>query len=79
MNIWSNSNTEGNNLGSVKSLVAYLVIKTFASIEEFAQLIEKIIIFPSDVSPDYKIFICGSNTGKLQKLEKYITDNPWYT
>ncbi len=79
MKIWNESNTQPHNLGSVKSLVAYLISSTLSAIEEFAHLMETIVIFPQDISPWNKIFLCGPTISKLQNLEKQINDEPWYT
>jgi hypothetical protein len=78
MQIWNASNTQPHMLGSVKSLVAFMISQTFKAIEEFAPLMQTIIVFPNDVSPDNKIFICGPTTSKLQNLEKQISDEAWY-
>jgi len=78
MDIWCESNTQPNKLGSVRSLVAHLIISTFTAVEEFAHLMAQIIIFPPDVAPEYRIFICGAHSANLQNLDAYITGKPWY-
>jgi len=78
MTVWSANNTQPNELGSVRSLTAHLIISTFKAIEEFAHVMSRMIIFPPDVAPDYHIFICGSHIANLQDLETRIQDKPWY-
>ena len=78
MDFWTDSNTQPYRLGSVKSLTAYLVSSTFRAVEEFAQLISRIIVFPDDIAPGYNVYICGPNTANLKNLDSYITEKPWY-
>jgi hypothetical protein len=78
MSIWSGQNTQHHKLGSVKSLVAHLIFSTFKAVEEFAHVMSRIVIFPPDIAPDYRVFICGLHTGNLQDLEMKIQGKPWY-
>jgi len=78
MPIWSDLNTEPNKLGSIKSLMAYLIDSTFKAIEKFTSVMSQMIIFPSDVAPDYHVFICGPHISNLKGLESRIQDKAWY-
>jgi hypothetical protein len=78
MTIWSDQNTQPNRLGSVRSLMAHLIISTFRAVEEFADAMSRMIVFPSDVAPDYHVFICGPHIANLQDLESRITAKAWY-
>ena len=78
MTIWSENNTQPNNLGSVRSLTAQLIISTFKAIEEFAQVMSRMVIFPPDIAPDYHVFICGAHISNLQDLESRIQEKAWY-
>jgi hypothetical protein len=78
MNIWQASNSLPNDLGSVKSLSAFLIHNTLTALDEFAKVMEQTFIFPTDISPQNKIFIRGQHITQLKNLEKRIYKDAWY-
>lgn len=78
MSIWSDKNTKPHKLGSVRTLTAHLITSTFKAIEEFTILISQIIIFPTDIAPELRVFIRGPHTANLQGLELRMKQQAWY-
>lgn len=79
LDIWNENNTIPNDLGSVKSVVAHLILSTLNTLDDFTHTISQIVEFPADIAPDYNIFICGRDTKLLRESRKYIDEDAWYS
>jgi hypothetical protein len=78
MDIWCDTNSLKNNLGSVRSVISHLICKTFAAFEHMIIELQHTIQFPPAVAPGYKIFMCGPHVSRLLTLRSDIRENPWY-
>lgn len=79
MDIWCDSNTLPNNLGSLKSAACHVILTTLRALESVIIEFQSVIQFPPPVVPDYAIFICGPNIKHLAAVAAGIQDDPWYT
>jgi len=77
IHIWDHTELKKNNLGSVRALIAYIILNTLNALQEFSQVIQSVMKLPEDISPDYNIFITGENIGILSQLHKYAEGNEW--
>ncbi|MGD9807767.1 MAG: hypothetical protein AB7E76_08000 [Deferribacterales bacterium] len=77
LHIWEVTNVKPNGLGSVRALMAYIILNTINSLEDFANVIQHIIQFPPDIAPDYHVFIRGENIGVLNELYAYFYGDEW--
>jgi hypothetical protein len=77
LEIWDESNTLQNNLGSVRSAVAYVILETLQALEGFTSAITKITKLPPDIAPNFAVFVRGKHTRALIQSTSYIHDNPW--
>lgn len=78
MEIWSESNTLKNNLGSLKSAACHVIITTLRALETIIRAFQAVIRFPPPVVPDYAIYICGPNIAHLAQMPRAIQEDPWY-
>ncbi len=77
LHFWNDKNTLNNNLGSVKSLIAYIVLNTIQGLEEFAKTINTIMILPNDIAPEYNIYLRSKFNKTLNELHKYADEMAW--
>jgi hypothetical protein len=77
LDIWNESNTQGNDLGSVRAVLSYVITNTLLAIEDFARIIGLTIELPYDVAPDHYIFMRGYHVNRLLELGSYLHDHPW--
>ncbi len=54
--IWDSENTKPNNLGSLNTLIDYIIKNTIYALELYADAIFKSIRMPDDMVPEYNIF-----------------------
>jgi len=77
LDFWNDKNTLPNKLGSVRSVIAYVILNTINSLEEFTKIISSIVDMPYDISPDYSVFIRSPHISALIESNKYINEQPW--
>ena len=77
VDFWNDKNTLPNKLGSVRSVIAYVILNTINSLEEFTKIISSIVDMPYDISPDYSVFIRSPHISALIESNKYINEQPW--
>jgi len=77
LHFWDEKNVLNNNLGSVNSLVAYIVLNTVMGLEEFAKTIDAIMILPDDIAPEHNIYLRSKFNKTLKELHKYDDEMAW--
>lgn len=77
LNIWHENNTLPNNLGSVKTLLAYIVFNTIKALEDYSLRISAVIKLPNDISPEYDLFYRSDFNKTLMELQTYFDKNSW--
>jgi len=77
LHFWDKHNTLKNDLGSLKALIAYIILNTINALEEYAKTINSIIQLPDDILPDYNIYIRSEFNQTLKSLYTYADDNSW--
>ena len=77
MPFWNKKNTLQNDLGSVNSLVAYVVFNTINALEMYAETINKIVKLPDDMAPEYHLYLRSRFNGTLINLQTYFDENAW--
>ena len=76
MNIWSSTNTIPEKLGSIKSVVSYIISYTLEAFDDAIIFFQSRIKFPADVVPNYRMYTRGINNKHLVNLKDNIS-NPW--
>lgn len=77
LHVWNDKNTLKNDLGSVKTLVSYVVLNTINALDEYAKTINSIVKLPNDIAPDYNLYLRSKFNTTLKELHTYIDDNAW--
>lgn len=77
LHFWDENNTLENNLGSLKTLIAYITLNTISALEEYAKTISQIIQLPSDILSDYNIYMRSEFNKTLKELYMYSDNNAW--
>jgi hypothetical protein len=74
IDIWTKDNTRPNNLGSVKSFIAFLLNKIILDLNEHAFLLSSNIQLPPSLTHDVNLFYMGRNSSVLKNINKIISD-----
>ena len=77
LHFWDKHNTLKNNLGSLKSLIAYITLNTISALEEYTKTISLLIKLPSDILPNYNIYMRSEFNQTLKELYTYADNNSW--
>ncbi len=77
LHIWNENNVLPNKLGSLKTLVSYIVLNTINVLEEYVKVISLIIQLPDDISPEYNLYLRNEFNDTLNELHSYGSLNAW--
>lgn len=77
LHFWNEKNTLKNDLGSLKSLVGYIILNTINALEEYSKTINLMIKLPDDILPSYNIYIRNDFNKILKILFTYSNENAW--
>jgi hypothetical protein len=78
MTIWDDSNSLPNDLGSLLSVVAHVLLSTFTACDAWADTIAKTIQMPSAIAPAHQIYIRAPHMKNLNRLNSFIHGDPWF-
>lgn len=74
--IWKPDSLLKNNLGSLKTLVAFWILETLGTANNFMQVMQSTIALPEDIAPGYTMFFRGKHINHLNRLGAYLV-NGW--
>ncbi len=77
MDIWCDTNTLPNNLGSLKSAACHIILTTINALESIIIAFQSVIEFPPPIVPYYAMFIRSPNIAHLAEMKAGIQDSPW--
>lgn len=77
LHIWEVTNLKPNGLGSVRALMAFIILNTIHTLEDFTNIIKDIIQFLPDIAPSYHVFVRGENIGILNEIHEYLSGKEW--
>jgi len=77
LHFWDDNNTLKNDLGSLKTLIAYITLNTINTLEEYVKIISLIIKLPGDILPNYNIYLRSEFNQTLKSLHTYLDDDSW--
>jgi len=77
MTIWNSDNTLPNNLGSVRSAMAHLILTTLTAFEEWTNCIAQIIQLPGDIAPGFHVFVRSAHSATLLDAKNYLRLKAW--
>lgn len=76
--VWNEEHMLPNRLASLRPIVAHVITETFRACEDFTQTIQKIIRFPSEIAPDFKLFIRGFHNHQLLAMKDVLANCSWW-
>ncbi len=76
--VWNEEHMLPNRLASLRPVIAYIITKTLAACEDFAQMIQKVIQFPYEIAPGFKLFIRGYHNHQLIAMKDVLTNCSWW-
>lgn len=77
LHIWNDAELKPNNLGSLRSVLSYVILSTLNTLEDYSLVIQSIMQLPPDIAPDHNIYIRGENLEALLDLHKYAKAEAW--
>jgi hypothetical protein len=78
--IWDVKSFEKNNLAPMLPVIAYIILNSINALSDFITIIENPQYFkglPSDVAPNYKIYLRSPFAKYFNNLETIIKNNSW--
>lgn len=78
LTIWNENNTAQNDLVSLRSFCAYVIMMTFAAMEDCAGSIQRCIHLPDPIAPEYNVFLRSRNLDALVNIDRCINENAWW-
>lgn len=76
--VWNEEHMLPNRLASLRPVVAHIITKTLRSCEDFSQTIQKIIKFPPDIAPGFKLYIRGHHNDQLISMKEILANCSWW-
>jgi hypothetical protein len=76
--VWNVDNKLPNGLASLRPVLAYAVLETINCCEDFAVTIQKIIKFPSEIAPGFKVYMRGHHNHELLTLKEVRDKSQWW-
>ena len=77
LNIWNKTVLQENGLGSVRTLVAHVILSTLEALDDFTSTIGSIMQLPPDIAPNHEVYVRGKDLKILQDLKKYMIGDEW--
>lgn len=76
--VWNDEHMLPNRLASLRPVVSYVITETLRACEDFSQSIQRIIEFPPEVAPDFRLFLRGFHNRHLMEMETVLSECKWW-
>jgi hypothetical protein len=76
--VWKEEHMLPNRLASLRPIIAHVITETLTACEDFARMIQKIIQFPPEIAPGFKLFIRGYHNHQLLAMKDVLTNSSWW-
>ncbi|MCP5463009.1 MAG: hypothetical protein H7A34_07575 [bacterium] len=76
--VWKEETFENKCIAPLKPIMAFVIKNTLEAMQNFKEIIEKIISFPDDIAPNYSVFLRRLHLDILDRLDSYINNDVWY-
>lgn len=77
LDIWNSTTLQNNGLGSVRTLIAHVILSTLGALDDFATTIESLMQLPPDIAPNHDIYVRGKELTIISDLDSYMNGNEW--
>ena len=76
--VWNEKHMLPNRLASLRPVVAYVISKTLEACEDFSCTIQRIIRFPPEISPGFKLLVRGYHNHELLAMKNILANCLWW-
>jgi len=76
--VWNEEHMLPNRLASLRPIVAHVITETLRACEDFSQTIQKIIGFPPEIAPGFKLFLRGFHNRQLLEMKGVLANCSWW-
>ncbi len=76
--VWNEEHKLPNGLASARPIIAHVIHQTLQACEDFSTTIQKIILFPPEIVPGFRLFIRGQNMSYLLDLDRIQQNCLWW-
>ncbi len=76
--IWNENHMQKNRLASLRPALAYVITETLRACEEFTDAIQKIIEFPPEIVPGFRLYLRGYHNKQLLSMRGCIEECLWW-
>ncbi len=76
--VWNEKHMLPNRLASLRPAIAHVITETFRACEDFTQTIQRIISFPPDIVPGFKLFLRGYHNRQLLEMKDVLKNCSWW-
>lgn len=76
--VWNAGHMLPNGLASLRPVVAHVITETFRACDDFAQTIQKIIEFPPEIAPGFRLFVRGYHNQELLAMKDVLANCLWW-
>ena len=76
--VWNEEHMLPNRLASLRPIVAYVITETLRACEDFADMIKKIIRFPPEIAPGFRLFLRGFHNRQLLAMKDVLANSSWW-
>jgi len=76
--VWNDEHMLPNRLASLRPVVAHVITETLRACEDFAQSIQRVIQFPPEIAPGFKLFLRGFHNRHLMDMKAVLSNCEWW-
>lgn len=76
--VWKEEHMQNNRLASLRPALAHVVTETFRACEEFTDIIQRIVEFPPEIVPNFKLYLRGFHNKQLLSMRGCIEECLWW-
>jgi hypothetical protein len=78
LGVWTDEHMLPNRLASLRPVVAHVITETLRACEDFAQSIQRIIQFPPEIAPGFRLFLRGFHNRYLLTMKTVLSNCEWW-
>lgn len=76
--VWNDEHMLPNRLASLRPILAHIITETIKACEEFTSVMQRFIIFPPPIAPEFTLFLRGHHTKELLQMSSIIDNCLWW-
>lgn len=76
--VWNEEHMLPNRLASLRPVIAHVITETLLACEDFAKTIQRIIRFPPEIAPGFRLFLRGYHNNQLHAMKDVLKNCEWW-